>query len=55
MFKYSITREKFNTILPTLESARKKTKPRQIDLYDVFNGILYSLKGKNYGKNIKSI
>jgi transposase len=27
-----------------LESARKKTKPRQIDLYDVFCGLLYVLK-----------
>lgn len=44
MIKYSITREKFNTILPILESARKKTKPRQVDLYDVFNGIIYSIK-----------
>ena len=29
---------------PILESARKKTRPRSIDLYDVFCGVLYVLK-----------
>ena len=39
-----ITREQFQTILPLLESLRKKTRPRTLDLYDVFNGLLYILK-----------
>lgn len=39
-----ITREQFKVIKPVLESARKKTRPRAIDLYDVFCGILYILK-----------
>ena len=39
-----ITREQFEIIRPILESARKKTKPREVDLYDVFCGILYILK-----------
>lgn len=39
-----ITREQFEHILPILESARKKTKPRTIDLYEVFCGLLYLLK-----------
>ena len=39
-----ITREQFEIIRPTLESARKKTKPRVLDLYDVFCGVLYILK-----------
>ena len=39
-----ITREQFETILPLLESARKKTRPRTIDLYEVFCAILYLLK-----------
>ena len=39
-----ISREQFKKILPLLESARKKTKPREIDLYDVFCGVLYLLK-----------
>lgn len=39
-----ISREQFEIIRPILESAKKKTKPRTIDLYDVFCGILYVLK-----------
>ena len=39
-----ITREQFEIIRPILESARKKTKPRVLDLYDVFCGVLYILK-----------
>jgi transposase len=39
-----ISREQFDIIQPILESARKKTRPRRIDLYDVFCGILYILK-----------
>jgi transposase len=40
----NISREKFERIQPLLESARKKTKPRIIDIYEVFNGLLYVLK-----------
>ena len=40
-----ITREQFEIILPDLESAKKTTKPRDIDLYSVFCGILYIIKG----------
>lgn len=40
-----ISREQFELIKPILESARKKTKPRTVDLYDVFCGLLYILKG----------
>jgi len=36
-----ITREKFNTVASTLEGARKHTKPRTLDLYDIFNALLY--------------
>ena len=39
-----VTREQFERILPLLESARRKTKPRTVDLYDVFCGVLYVLK-----------
>jgi transposase len=39
-----ITRKQFETIVPLLESARKKTAPRQVDLYDVFCGVLYLLR-----------
>jgi len=39
-----ISREQFEKILPLLESARKKTHPRTLDLHDVFNAVLYVLK-----------
>jgi transposase len=39
-----LTREQFEQIRPLLESARKNTKPRTLDLYDVFNALLYVLK-----------
>jgi len=39
-----ISREQFAKIEPILEKARKKTKPRELDLYDLFCGILYVLK-----------
>jgi transposase len=39
-----ISREQFEVIRPRLESFRRKTKPRTLDLYDIFCGILYVLK-----------
>ena len=39
-----ISREQIARILPTLKSARRRTKPRIVDLYDVFCGVLYLLK-----------
>ena len=39
-----ITKEQFARILPLLESARRRIKPRTVDLYDVFCGVLYLLK-----------
>ena len=39
-----INREQFEAIRENLESARKTTKPRKVDLYDVFCAILYVLK-----------
>jgi transposase len=39
-----ITREQFERIRPILESARTSTRPRHIDLYDVFCGVLYLLR-----------
>jgi len=37
-------REQFEQIRALLESGRKKTRPRQVDLYDVFCAVLYLLK-----------
>jgi transposase len=39
-----ISRKQFEKILPQLEAFRKKTRPREVDLYEVFCGILYVLK-----------
>ena len=39
-----ISREQFARILPFLESSRCRTKPRTVDLYHVFCGVLYLLK-----------
>ena len=39
-----INREQFARILPTLESARRRTKPRTVDLYDVFCGCALSFE-----------
>ena len=38
-----VTHEQFKRIKPILETARKKTKPITVDLYEVFCGILYVL------------
>jgi transposase len=39
-----IKREQFETIRALLESARKKTAPRKVDLYEVFCAVLYLLR-----------
>ncbi len=39
-----ISRKQFDKIKPLLESVRKKTRPRTVDLFDIFCGILYVLK-----------
>ena len=39
-----ISREQFKKVEGLLEGARKKTRPREVDLYEVFCGLLYVLK-----------
>ena len=39
-----ITREQFELIRLDLENAKKRTKPRKIDLYDIFCAVLYLVK-----------
>lgn len=39
-----ISREEFELIRADLEGARKRTKPRGYDLYDILCAILYMLK-----------
>jgi hypothetical protein len=47
-----ITREQFEQISEDLESVRKKTRPRKVDLYEVFCAILYLLKNACTWRNI---
>ena len=39
-----VSREPFGRIQPLLEKARKKTKPRTVELYEGFCGVLYVRK-----------
>ena len=44
-----ITREQFAHISEDLRSAKKRTSPRKVDLYDVFCANLYLLKMPAHG------
>ena len=39
-----VSREKFQEILPLLQSVRRCTKPTTVDLYEVFCAVLYLLR-----------
>jgi transposase len=39
-----ITRKQFEMIRPILEAAKKTTRPRTIDLYDIFCAVAYFLR-----------
>jgi hypothetical protein len=39
-----ISREDFDAIRPELENFKKRTNPRQYDLYDIFCAVLYVVK-----------
>ena len=39
-----VSREQFEMIKEYLEPKRRKTRPREVDLYDIFCGLLYLLK-----------
>ena len=39
-----LSRDKFDTLLPLVQSVRKRTKPATVDLYEVFCAVLYLLK-----------
>ena len=47
-----ITREQFSQISQDLESVRRITRPRKVDLYDIFCAILYLLKSACTWRNI---
>ncbi len=40
----NISYEQFQKILPILESAIKQTRPRKVNFYEVFSGVLYVVK-----------
>ncbi|CAI10581.1 putative transposase, fragment (plasmid) [Aromatoleum aromaticum EbN1] len=46
----AISREQFEIIRPLLESARRKTCPRRVDLYEVFCAVLYLLRSGCQGR-----
>ena len=39
-----ISREKFEEMVPLLQSVRRRTKPTTVDLYEVFCAVLYLLR-----------
>ena len=39
-----ITREQFEHVRPILEGHKRKTRPREVDLYEIFCAVLYVLK-----------
>ena len=51
-YSSDISREQFEEIREILESARRKTKPRRIDLYEAFCGVLYILKTGSQWRNL---
>lgn len=40
-FASDVTRQEFEQIQPMLEAARRRTRPRKHDLYDVFCAVMY--------------
>jgi len=47
-----VSREQFAQISQDLESTKKATRPRKVDLYDVFCAILYLLKSACTWRNL---
>ena len=47
-----VTREQFAQISRDLESVKKATRPRKVDLYEVFCAILYLLKSACTWRNL---
>ena len=39
-----VTEDQFNLIKPILESVKKRTKPRTLNLHHILNAVLYTLK-----------
>jgi transposase len=54
VYPSDVSREQFEKVRVLLESARKKTKPRKIDLYEVFCSVLYVLKSDCQWRMLRS-
>ena len=50
-----ISRKQFALIVPILERARKKTRPREVDFYEVFCGVLYVLDEPSVGLHMADV
>ncbi|WP_373889422.1 transposase [Massilia sp. TS11] len=48
----TVGREDFEAVRGLLESARKKTRPRRHDVYDVFSAIVYLLEQRIPWRNL---
>jgi transposase len=44
VYTNDVSQEQFERVLPLLEGVRRRTKPRTVDLYEAFCGLLYVLK-----------
>ena len=51
-FATDISREEFEAVRGMLEAARRKTRPRKHDLYDVFNAVLYFLNSNGAWRSL---
>lgn len=51
-FASDISREEFDIIRPMLEAARRRTRPRKHDLYDVFCAVLYFIDSGSAWRNL---
>jgi transposase len=52
VYDSDISREQFAAISQELESTKKKTRPRKVDLYEIFCAILYLLKNACTWRNL---
>ena len=50
----NVSKEQFENIKSILENTKKRTKPRSLDLYEVFCAVLYVLKSSNNNSNQSS-
>ena len=52
VFASDISRDEFEQIRPMLEAARRRTRPRKHDLYDVFCAVMYFISTATPWRNM---